>query len=200
MEEVTNGRRRGLRFFSRSEPVRGPEGLVEMRPSTWDEPAVDALPEFFAGGGSAQATLFVDPEGTEDHCLSLIWLHLASNYQLPRHAHTRDCLYYVAAGEVRLGNRTVRAGEGFFAPSEAPYSYVAGPEGAEVLEFRGTGRSIDSRIHETPSGWKRILTGVQAHAEGWVTEMAPYKPWTRSAPSIDYFTPEGTRRTLTIEG
>jgi hypothetical protein len=165
----------------------------------WDEPAVEALPEFFAGGGSADCKLFVDPSGTEDNCLSLLWLKLASNYQLPRHSHTGDCLYYVTVGEVHLGNRTVSAGEGFFVPSDAPYSYSAGPDGAEVLEFRGTTRPVNSRIHESRSGWKRILEGVRANRDRWVKELAPYAKWTRSAKSVDYVTPEGERKSLTIK-
>jgi hypothetical protein len=201
MEEATvvvgtRARRRGIQLFSRTNPITG-NGL-EMRPPVWDQPAVDALPEFFAGGGSAQAKLFVDPDGTEDHCLSLLWLKLGSNYQLPRHSHTGDCLYYVVAGEVHLGNRTISAGEGFFAPSEAPYAYTAGPEGAEVLEFRSTGRPIESQIHESPTGWKRILKGVRVNSGRWAQEFEPYSRWCRRASSVDYTTTTGERRSLAI--
>ncbi len=165
----------------------------------WDQAAVDALPEFFAGGGSAEVKLFVDPEGTADRCLSLLWLKLGSNYQLPRHSHTGDCLYYLVAGQVHLGNRTVGTGEGFFAPSDAPYSYTAGPDGAEVLEFRGTGRPVQSRAHESPSGWRRILRGVRANRDRWVHEFEPYSQWCRSATAVDYTTTTGERRSLAIK-
>jgi hypothetical protein len=194
---ATGVRRRGLQLFSRTNPIRGDR--LKMQPPTWDQPAIDALPEFFAGGGSADSIMFVDPEGTDEHCLSLIWLRLASNYQLPRHSHTGDCLYYVTAGEVHLGNRVVEAGEGFFVPSDAPYAYTAGPGGAEVLEFRGTGRPIHSRIHESPTGWKRILKGVRAHREGWVQELRPYSQWCRSASGVDYTTASGERKRLAIK-
>ncbi|MGO8864286.1 MAG: cupin [Acidimicrobiales bacterium] len=190
-------RRRGIQFFSRHDPVGN--GRLEMRPPVWDEAAVKALPEFFAGGGSAQVTLFADPAGSEDHCLNLIWLRLGSNYQLPRHSHTEDCLYYVVAGSVDLGNRTVGAGEGFFAPSTAPYSYVAGPEGAEILEFRGTARPVYSQVHETAAGWKRILAGVRANRDRWVRELKPYSRWCRSASSVDYVTPSGENLSLAIK-
>jgi len=193
----TRERRRGLQLFSRSNPVRG-DGL-QMRPPVWDQPAVDSLPEFFGGGGSAEVKLFVDPEGTEDECLSLLWLKLGSNYQLPRHSHTGDCLYYVVAGQVHLGNRRVSTGEGFFVPSDAPYSYVAGPDGAEVLEFRGTGRPVQSRIHESPAGWKRILEGVRANRDRWVREFEPYSQWCRSASSVEYTTTTGEQRSLPIQ-
>jgi hypothetical protein len=132
--------------------------------------------------------------------LSLLWLKLGSNYQLPRHSHTGDCLYYVVAGQVLLGNRTVGTGEGLFVPSDAPYSYTAGPDGAEVLEFRGTGRPVQSRVHESPASWKRILKGVRANRNRWVQEFEPFPQWCRSAPSVQYTTTTGERRSLAIEG
>ena len=189
--------RRGLRLFSRTTPVTADR--AGMQPPVWDDLAVEALPEFFAGGGSAQATLFVDPDGTDAHCPNLVWLRLASNYQLPRHSHTGDCLYYVVSGEVHLGKRTVGPGGGFFVPSGAPYSYAAGPDGAEVLEFRATGRPVDSRILESPAGWRRILEGVRANRDRWREELAPYARWCRSATSVACRTPAGERRSLSID-
>jgi hypothetical protein len=197
MADETRARRRGLQLFSPAEPVNTEQ--LRMEPPVWDQPAVDALPEFFSGKGSAERKLFVDPDGTPDNRLSLLWLKLASNYQLPRHSHTGDCLYYVVTGEVRLGNRTIEAGGGFFVPSDAPYSYVAGPDGAEVLEFRSYGQPINSRIHETPSGWKRILEGVRANRDRWVSELKPYAKWQRSVSSVPYETPDGERKNLAIE-
>jgi hypothetical protein len=194
---ATGQRRRGLQLFSRTNPIKGER--VKMQPPVWDQPAIDALPEFFAGGGSADQVMFVDPDGTDEHCLSLIWLKVASNYQLPRHSHSGDCLYYVTAGEVHLGNRVVAAGEGFFVASDAPYAYSAGPDGAEVLEFRGTGRSVNSQIHESPTGWKRILQGVRAHRDGWIEELAPYSQWCRSVSSVEYSTAAGERKNLAIK-
>jgi hypothetical protein len=191
--------RRGLRIFTRSRPVVGERARGMMQPPVWDEASVKVLPEFFEAGGSATATLFVDPEGTDEQCLNLIWLRLASNYQLPRHTHTSDCLYYISSGEIRLGNRTLRAGDGFFVPSDAPYSYVAGPEGAEVLEFRGKADPINSHLKETPAGWRRILAGVRQNREHWVDELRPVSNWCRSADSIDYRTPEGEARSLPIK-
>jgi len=197
MSVQTSGRRRGLKLFSRTEPVRG-DGL-QMKPPVWDQAAVQALPEFFAGGGSAEVRLFVDPDGTEDRCLSLLWLKLGSNYQLPRHSHTGDCLYYLVAGEVHLGSQIVGVGEGFFVPSDAPYSYTAGPDGAEVLEFRGTGRPVQSQVRESPAGWKRILEGVRANRDRWVREFEPNSQWCRSATAVEYTTTAGERRSLAIK-
>ena len=57
-------------------------------------------------------------------------------------------------------------GDGFYAPADAPYGYTAGPDGAEVLEFRAVS-AFDSRIRETPAGWERILTAVRANRDDW---------------------------------
>jgi hypothetical protein len=188
--------RRGLQLFSRSHPVSGDRRL-SLSP-VWDEAAVEVLPEFFAAGGSAGVKLFCDPSGTDDHCLNLSWLRFGGNYPLPRHSHSGDCLYYIVAGELRLGNRTLRAGEGFFVPSDAPYGYTAGPEGVELLEFRGEGRPHSSKLLETRSSWRRVLESVRANRARWKQELQPYEEWSKSVPSRPYETPTGERKSLTV--
>ena len=69
--------------------------------------------------------------------MSLVHAWFGPGYRLPRHTHSADCLYYVISGSAVLGNHTLRAGDGFFVPANAPYQYDAGPEGVEVLEIRG---------------------------------------------------------------
>ncbi|MCB2047570.1 MAG: hypothetical protein KDE32_05005 [Novosphingobium sp.] len=60
------------------------------------------------------------------------------DYPLPLHSHSADCLYYVVAGSARLGTEQIGPGDSFFVPANTPYTYHAGPEGVEVLEFRHT--------------------------------------------------------------
>jgi len=192
-------RTRGLQIFSRNKSVTGDLAKQMMQPPVWDEAAVQATPEFFASGGSASVRLFSDPGGTENDCLNLIWLRLGSNYHLPRHSHTENCLYYVASGELHLGNQTIRSGEGFFVPSEAPYTYTAGPEGAEILEFRGTARPVASQTLESRAGWKRILENAREHRKRWVQELKPYAQWCRSVSAMEYLTRAGERRSIEIE-
>jgi hypothetical protein len=180
MEKREEGKRRGLKIFTRSEPVIG--GLQRTRKGTQPQPNAEAsaaLPEFYAAGGVASANLFVDPDGTEDACLNLLWLKLGSNFTIPRHNHTGDCLYYVASGSVRLGNQVIEAGGGFFVPSAAPYTYSAGPEGAEVLEFRGALQPIDTELLD--NDWDGILEGTRANKEQWAKELVPFAQWARGA-------------------
>lgn len=166
-------RRRGLELFDRAS-ARDIHDTPMQRPPTLDEPAVDALPEFAAGKGSVTKLLFGDPESPDDGGMSLVWVRFGANYHLPRHSHSVDCLYYVVAGEIRMGTRIVGPGEGFFAPADAPYGYVAGPEGVELLEFRARS-AYDSRVHESPSGWAKILEAVRANRGAWVEELQPYR-------------------------
>jgi hypothetical protein len=186
--------RRGLRIFSRNKPVVGQQEM--RRPPVWDQPAVDATPEFFAAGGSAEGVLFADPEGTEEKGLSLIWLRLGADYHLPRHSHSRDCLYYITAGEIRLGHQTLSTGEGFFVPADAPYTYIAGPQGAEILEFRGTSHPRETQILE--KDWGRILQTCRANRDRWQDELKPWSHWMPSADTIPYQTPSGEQKSIII--
>ncbi len=102
----------------------------------------------------------------DDHGCSLVWAWFGPHYMLPRHSHSADCLYYVVKGEAHLGNRVVSAGSGFFVPADAPYAYQAGPEGIEILEFRGA-TSFDMKISESLPRWERILDGVREHRDTW---------------------------------
>jgi hypothetical protein len=65
-----------------------------------------------------------------------------------------------------MGSRRVQAGAGFFVPSGAPYAYTAGPEGIEILEFRGAS-SFDMQITEGLERWGRILDVVRSEGDGW---------------------------------
>ncbi|HWU25327.1 MAG TPA: hypothetical protein VN154_02885 [Rhizomicrobium sp.] len=68
--------------------------------------------------------------------VSLTYVWFKANYRVPRHSHNADCTYYVVSGEAHVGSEVLRAGDVFFVPSETLYGYQAGPEGAEILEFR----------------------------------------------------------------
>ena len=145
-----------------------------QRPPKLDRPALEAMPEFSTGKGTVAKLLYGDPERGEEGGMSLVLAKFGAHFHLPRHSHSVDCLYYVLAGELHMGRRVVKAGDGFFVPAHAPYGYVAGPEGVEVLEFRAAS-AYDSQIHESPAGWARILDAVRTHRAAWAEELAPYR-------------------------
>ncbi len=103
---------------------------------------------------------------------SLVYVWFKSNYELPRHSHNVDCLYYVIGGEIVLGSQRLGPGDGFYIPIDHAYAYRAGPDGAEVLEFRHA-TSFDIKLDEKPDAFERILKAVEANRERWVKESVP---------------------------
>jgi hypothetical protein len=176
MPESSSGRR-GLHLFREADAPELHDTPMMRKPAI-DEAAVLALPEFTAAGGTFGKVLFGDPGSPGDGGWSLVRSSFAPHFVLPRHSHSVDCLYYLVAGEVRLGSQVLRAGDGFFVGADTPYGYTAGPRGAEVLEFR-TVSAFDSRVRETPAGWERILEAVRAHRDAWAVSE-PEKPVHRS--------------------
>lgn len=103
---------------------------------------------------------------------SLVHAWFGAGFKLPRHSHSADCLYYVLSGEIHMGSRTMKAGEGFFIQAEAIYAYTAGPEGAEVLEFRAS-TSFDMKVFDqTPERWKPIVDAAVANHARWLAAKA----------------------------
>jgi len=86
-----------------------------------------------------------DDRGPNDMAIVHVWI--GANYPLFRHAHpaSGDSIYYVIAGELMLGSRSLGPGSGFFLPNGMPYKYSGGPDGCELLEIR-----VGSGIPDTP--------------------------------------------------
>jgi mannose-6-phosphate isomerase-like protein (cupin superfamily) len=98
----------------------------------------------------------------------LVHVWFKANYPVPRHSHSHDCMYYVISGSAIMGSRTLRAGDSFFVPSGAPYQYVAGPEGIEVLEVRYGADQTTMDIYEDPERTqKRVAAALEANRETW---------------------------------
>lgn len=109
--------------------------------------------------------------GGEDG-FSLVHVWFKPNYHLPRHSHDDDCLYYVLSGQVLMGAQVLEAGDGFYVPRDQVYGYRAGPQGAEVLEFRHS-TSFDIRLKERVEVFEQIREVVVANHEAWVSEQVP---------------------------
>ncbi|GAB7553303.1 hypothetical protein NRB_28090 [Novosphingobium sp. 11B] len=113
------------------------------------------------------------PYRREDMSLARLWVK--SGFPLPLHSHDCDCLYYIVAGSIRMGTETLAAGDGFFVGAEVPYAYTAGPEGAEVLEFRGTDR-FNIRVRDKPlSAWEKTAATLREGHARWADEAPPQR-------------------------
>ena len=113
--------------------------------------------------GIAVHLLFRQPGG-----YSILFVWAKPNYPLIRHSHDSDCMYYMVSGSVIAGDKTLRAGDGFFAPSDCLYMYTAGPEGAEMIEVRYGVEAVNTLVPPMPD--KRVqadLELVRANVDRW---------------------------------
>jgi len=141
-----------------------------MSMPTMEPDASEQMGEWATSGGQIVKVLFGDPEGSG---MSLVWSWFGPGFTLPRHSHSGDCLYLVHRGEVHMGNTVISAGDGFFLPADAPYAYAAGPEGMEILEFRGV-CSFDMQITESLGRWAAIVEVSRANKERWAVDAEAY--------------------------
>lgn len=124
--------------------------------------------------GGTGKVLFSFGDDEEGFCLMYLWLK--PHMVIPRHIHGQDCLYLIISGEAILGSQRLAAGDGFYVPAETPYSYHAGEEGVEVLEFRHVpATGINGIFLDSKSGpWDRFLEVVKTNRDTWRgQEIAP---------------------------
>jgi mannose-6-phosphate isomerase-like protein (cupin superfamily) len=104
---------------------------------------------------------------------SLTHVWFKRDFPLPLHSHNSDCLYYIVAGTIRLGTEDLGPRDSFFVPSDVPYTYRAGPEGVELLEFRHA-TSTDLKQHaKSEKFWEKAIETVKANHEEWIDAKMP---------------------------
>ena len=118
-------------------------------------------------GGALVSVPYCRPE------MSLATLRVKSGYALPLHSHDCNCLYYVAQGSLTIGNETLHAGDGFYVGADVPYGYVAGPEGAIVLEFRAVDSFNVKFGLKTEPAWQNVSRKNEAARPNWAEEELP---------------------------
>ncbi|ADP80556.1 cupin domain-containing protein [Pseudofrankia inefficax] len=149
-------------YTSAGAPSLEQDGM--MTPPTIDKAVYTQLDIRPVDAGQ-RVTVLYKGEGPDGFSLVHSWF--GAGFRLPRHSHSADCLYYVVSGEILMGTRTMGKGDGFFVAADAQYAYTAGPDGAEVLEFR-TSTSFDMRItDQTAERWKPIVEAAVANRELW---------------------------------
>jgi hypothetical protein len=122
-----------------------------------------------AGLGEGQETrvLFQAPG------FSLIHAWFKPAFPLPRHSHNVDCLYYIAAGSLWLGDQELGIGDGFFVPADVPYTYLPGSQGVEVLEIRQKTHFSLVGHANTVRYWKKAIATIEGNRESWRTTERP---------------------------
>lgn len=164
---------RGIQVFHASDGEALTENIMPME--GLDESVLAGFGKM-AEAGAAESSpekvrcLFREPG---ENGLSLCYAWFKSGFVLPRHSHNADCLYYIVGGELKLGNQTLKNGDGFFVPSDQYYSYVVGPEGVEVLEFRNATRFNIFFKPNDDKHWDRAADATREHGPKWAEETTP---------------------------
>jgi quercetin dioxygenase-like cupin family protein len=124
-----------------------------------------------AGGdvGSISRLLF---RQAGEEGMSILQAYLKPGLSIPRHTHDADCCYYIVYGELWMGNRVLRQGDGVFVPAGHSYTVAAGEDvGAEFLEIRPTRTSFDMQVREdTDEKWDQLINDSAARSEEWSRE------------------------------
>lgn len=140
-------------------------GPMEARPMTPVEQEGSArLTEAGFLDGSAVKLSYSRPG------MSLTYCWFKSGFPLPHHSHSADCLYFIVAGSLKIGSEELGPGDGFFLGSDVPYSYVPGPQGVEVLEFRTSDKFDFRMLANNPAYWDKALANLKAARPGWAEE------------------------------
>jgi mannose-6-phosphate isomerase-like protein (cupin superfamily) len=121
------------------------------------------------GGGEGQVVKLL--YGAPGFSLTHVWFKSA--YPLPVHSHNCDCLYYIISGSVQIGRETLSAGDGFFIGADVAYTYVPGPQGVEVLEFRNTDTFNISFKSDSKETWEKAAATLTAQRAAWSQEPPP---------------------------
>ena len=151
-----------FRIFRSGEGYRfGKEGVMTTDPTPLQAEGLEQMIEAGAMDG-AEFTMLCNLPG-----FTLMHAWFKKDYPLPLHSHSADCLYYVVAGTARLGTEELSAGDTFFVPANVPYTYRAGPDGVEVLEFRHT-LDIDFQNYaKNQAFYDKAISTIIANRDLW---------------------------------
>jgi hypothetical protein len=123
-----------------------------------------------AGSGEQAVCVFREPG---EKGLSLCYAWFKSNYVLVKHSHDADCIYYVISGELHAGSAVLKAGDGIFVPCDHPYTFTAGPEGVEFVEFRNATQFHINLKGNDEAHWDKIGSAYRDNKAKWEKETVP---------------------------
>jgi hypothetical protein len=150
-----------------AEEYHGEETMYAGPSTPVEQAGMAALAEAGMLEGSKLRLLYARPG------MSLTYVWFKSGFPLPLHSHSADCLYFIVAGSLKIGNEELGPGDGFFLGTDVPYTYVPGEDGVEVLEFR-TSDKFDFQPHARNADyWKKAVANLLAARVHWPEEKTP---------------------------
>jgi hypothetical protein len=153
--------------------VFGEEGVITTDPSPVQADGFARMLDARVIDGSVYTMLCNLPGFTLMHA----WFK--QDYPLPLHSHSADCMYYVVAGSARLGTEQLGPGDVFFVPADTPYTYHAGPEGVEVLEYRHTLEIDFQNYAKGKAFYDKAVETVIAKRDEWRAAVRPSEKFAR---------------------
>jgi quercetin dioxygenase-like cupin family protein len=160
--------KRGISLFRAKDAVDLSDTDLMSKPEMSSETAATMQDGVAAGLGAGAQTKVLLRQTESEGGFSLVTLWFKPGFPLPRHTHSADCLYYVLSGSAIMGSQTLRAGDGFFVPQDAPYQYSAGPDGVEVLEIRHGVENFDMKIPAVrPENRTAMIDLARSRREEW---------------------------------
>lgn len=147
--------------------VFGEEGVMTTDPTPVQKDGLERMLDAGVIDGSVYTMVANLPGFTLMHA----WFK--KDYPLPLHSHSADCLYYVIAGSARLGTEEIAAGDSFFVPANTPYTYHAGPEGVEVLEYRHTLEIDFQNYSRNKAYYDKAVETVLENRDHWQKAAKP---------------------------
>lgn len=98
-----------------------------------DKPWVNAKPDP-ATGESTDMSRVRHPGGEDE--LQLFDVRTGPHRQAEVHTHEQDEIIYVTGGQMIFGQHTLNPGDSVYIPGMTLYSFKAGPEGLQFINFR----------------------------------------------------------------
>ncbi len=94
-----------------------------------EERGIELMEEF-------RGTSLVFHERGDDAHPQLFELRFEPGSEVSVHAHEQDEIFYVVAGSMKLGKKEIGPGSSVFVAGNTLYSFGAGKDGLQVLNFR----------------------------------------------------------------
>jgi hypothetical protein len=114
-------------------------------------PMPDEMARHFANAGGVVKQILNIPT------LRVGYYKFEPGFRVPYHNHGANQLTFVLKGSLYYGGKKVTGeGMGFFTPGQ-DYAWIAGPEGAEILEIHDTGGRIETFFRDPVEKWPPLF-------------------------------------------
>jgi|HubBroStandDraft_6_1064221.scaffolds.fasta_scaffold288900_2 quercetin dioxygenase-like cupin family protein len=89
--------------------------------------------------------------------LRVVYYRFEPGLRLPYHNHGANQLTFILKGSLYYGGKRVTSeGMGFFTPAQ-DYAWIAGPEGAEILEIHDRGGHLETFFRDPIEQWPSLF-------------------------------------------